>query len=594
LQPTELWPQERQLCAKAAEGGLLDLRCRRPAEDDPIRGGEWDRDRWVRAQVLFQLLTGNGPQLSHSAVAVRLRGAQIVGRLNLGGWKLRCPLELYQCYLHCRLDLAKAEAPNISLRGSFLRSRLSARRLRVVHTLNLTGFRCDGGVALGEAHISGLLDCDEAVFSNPNGRALSAFGLTVDAGMSLRKAQCTGKVRMTRAHIGGQLDCTEAVFSNRDGQALDAAGLTVGAGMSLGEVRCTGEAHLFHAHIGGQLFCDEAVFSNPNGRALSADGLTVDGLMSFGEARCTGAVQLAIAHIGGYLNCDEAVFSNPNGLALNAEELTVGTGMSLGKARCIREVRLSNAHIGGKLDCTDAVFCNPQGLAVDLELASVAQAVVMRPAVFYGGLDLHHAQVGVWYDEKRTWPERLRLEGFVYDSINAPDATIKDRVRSWLPRIGYLPQPYEQLAGMYRREGNEQAARIVAIGKQRARRADVHGWTRWPSRAWSGFLRCTIGYGYRPMLALIWLAVLVVLGSLIFAVGHPNLLRPAKPGSPEQPGFNSFRYTVDLLLPVANFKQRDSFVAGGWVAWASFGFIFAGWLLAAIVVAGLTGVFKRD
>jgi hypothetical protein len=35
-------------------------------------------------------------------------------------------------------------------------------------------------------------------------------------------------------------------------------------------------------------------------------------------------------------------------------------------------------------------------------------------------------------------------------------------------------------------------------------------------------------------------------------------------------------------------------VAHGWAAWASFGFIFAGWLLALVVVAGLTGVFKRD
>ena len=61
-----------------------------------------------------------------------------------------------------------------------------------------------------------------------------------------------------------------------------------------------------------------------------------------------------------------------------------------------------------------------------------------------------------------------------------------------------------------------------------------------------------------------------------------------------RPDFHSFRYTMDLLLPVVNFKQRDSFVAEGWAAWASFGFTFAGWLLAAIVVAGLSGVFKRD
>ena len=93
----------------------------------------------------------------------------------------------------------------------------------------------------------------------------------------------------------------------------------------------------------------------------------------------------------------------------------------------------------------------------------------------------------------------------------------------------------------------------------------------------------------------LFLAVLMLAGTVLFAVAshHPNELHPAKSG-PEQPGFNSFRYTMDLLLPVANFKQRDTFIADGWAAWASFGFTFAGWLLAAIVVAGLAGIFKRE
>ncbi len=65
--------------------------------------------------------------------------------------------------------------------------------------------------------------------------------------------------------------------------------------------------------------------------------------------------------------------------------------------------------------------------------------------------------------------------------------------------------------------------------------------------------------------------------------------RPLPRGA-EQAGFNPARYTADLL-PVAHFGERDAFVAHGW---ASFGFIFAGWLLAAVVAVGLTGVFKRD
>jgi hypothetical protein len=79
-EPDELWPQEQQLCVKATEGGVLDLRCRRPGEDDPTRGRKWGPQRRIRAQVLFQLLTGQGPQLAGPVVAVRLRGAQIVGR----------------------------------------------------------------------------------------------------------------------------------------------------------------------------------------------------------------------------------------------------------------------------------------------------------------------------------------------------------------------------------------------------------------------------------------------------------------------------------------------------------------------------------
>jgi hypothetical protein len=51
---------------------------------------------------------------------------------------------------------------------------------------------------------------------------------------------------------------------------------------------------------------------------------------------------------------------------------------------------------------------------------------------------------------------------------------------------------------------------------------------------------------------------------------------------------------LDLLLPVANLKQRDAFVPHHYAAWWSFSLTFAGWFLAAVLVAGLSGVFKRD
>ena len=353
---------------------------------------------------------------------------------------------------------------------------------------------------------------------------------------------------------------------------------------------------LRYGHIGGNLDCGGATLTNRGGEVLTADGLTVDGSLSLSSAGVTGEVRLPGAHVGGQLACEGATLSNPGGRALHADGLTVDASLFLSSAGVTGEVRLLGAHVGGQLACDQATLSNPGGRALDLERALVTGAVLMRPALLDGSIDLTAARVGAWYDDRRTWPAGLNLEGFVYEAIDAPTVTPKQRL-GWLRRQqdGYLPQPYEQLASVYRRAGHDQAARTVAIAKQQARRAQARRWwVRAPSRAWSFVLRWTIGYGYRPALALPYLAGLFVIGWVVFDHAYPTELLPAAKSGSQQPGFNPARYTLDLLLPVANLHQRDAFVPYGYAAWWAFGLMLAGWLLAAIVVAGLTGVFKRD
>jgi hypothetical protein len=317
LEPWELWPQELQLCVKAAEGGLLDLRSR--GQDDPVRGREWGADRRIRAQVLFQLLTGQGPVLAVSVVAVRLRGAQIVGRLNLGGWKLCGPLELSQCHIYHQLDLAKAEASNITLHGSYLR-RLSARRLRVAHTLNLSsGFCCDGGVDLRAAHISGQLNCRGAVLAKEHGEAMTAHGLIVGGNIFMNNTTTVGLLDLLGADIGGQLNCEECTFTNLDGPALLADGLTVAGSMVLSGTVIVGETRLLRACIGGELNCDGAAFTNLNEPAITADGLDVTGDIFMRKGKITGEIRLLDAHIAGQLSCIGATFGGEQDKGLYAE-----------------------------------------------------------------------------------------------------------------------------------------------------------------------------------------------------------------------------------------------------------------------------------
>src|SRR5439155_18486435 len=130
---------------------------------------------------------------------------------------------LLDCSFASAINLNEATAVSVRLSGSHVPT-VCAKQLLTRGDLWLDkGFSVLGGVELTSAHIGGQLDCTGGHFSNPNGVALNADGLTVDGGMFCRKGfSATGEVRLLGAHIGGQLDCTDGHFSNSGGSALTA------------------------------------------------------------------------------------------------------------------------------------------------------------------------------------------------------------------------------------------------------------------------------------------------------------------------------------------------------------------------------------
>jgi len=491
---SDLTKSERKVWQAAATGTLVDLRVGDSKLDSPEKWAEWGTERTVRAEVVADLLIGDGEAASVAIRGVRLRGARIVGDLNLEAATLRCPLALLDCSFASAITLDEATAVSVRLSGSHVPT-VRARQLRTRGDLRLDeGFSVSGGVELAAAHIGGVLVCTGGQFSNSGGPALNADGLTVDGDMFCRPGfSAIGEVRLPGAHIGGQLACT-----------------------------------------GGQ-------FSNPSGSALTAGRLTVDGSM----------------------------FCNK--------------GFS-----AIGEVRLIGAHIGGVLDCTEGQFSNPSGSALDLERVTVSGPLRMESAVLQGILDLTAATTSSYHDNPASWPQRLRLDRFVYDTIEG--ALAKERLE-WLLRneSGYSPQIYEQLAAVYRRTGRDEDARRVLIAKQRRRSAEGN----LSGKVWGLLLYWTVGYGYRTWLAVLWLAGLLALGTVLFEyVYRGDLTLANKPDVP--PPFQPFLYTLDLLLPVASLHVRDSWIAHGAAQWWSVFFIVMGWILATAVVLSLTGLLKRD
>jgi uncharacterized protein YjbI with pentapeptide repeats len=452
----------------------------------------------------------------------------------------------------------------------------------------------EGEVNLRGAHIEGTLDLAGATLRNPRGYALNAERLAVDESVvCLGGLTAEGAIDLMGAQIGGTVDFSGAALANSSGSALDATGLRVGQ-----DVICTqgftayGEVCLHSANIGGRLDFRGATLTNPDGEALYADGLTVDHDMFCSEGFVAqGEIRLPGAHIGGQLDLSGATLINPSRPALTADGLTVDQGMLCREGFTTQgEIRLPGARISGTLSFTGATLTNPNGPALNLYDARI-QTLFLNPAIAPSRVDLRQAKVGVLHDDQATWPEGLRLVGFTYDELAERRPTSAKERLGWLRRDldGYSPQPYEQLAAIYRRAGREEDARRVAIAKQRQRRLELS----WPARLWSLLLGALVGHGYRTWYAVGWLLLWLAVGTLIYQQVYPGQMRPATPGAPG-PAFQPIIYARDVLLPVADLDQQAHWIPEGLARWWTWASILAGWVLTTAVVAALTGLLKRE
>jgi len=619
-----LTPAEQWLLARVADGEEADFSAPDEGQNDPTQGAAWGPERTIRAAFLHWLCTDAQAAACVPPKGIRIRGARIEGPLDFEGARLLHRLSLIRCAIPEGILLTDARARRIDLSGSYTRG-LHADGLAVEGDLVLSGarlenpngdalsadgmtvegdvlldegFHATGAVRLLGARIKGQLNCTGARLKNSNGIALSADRMTVEGSVFLDEGfHATGAVRLLGARIGGQLGCRGARLENPNGDALSADGMTVEGGVFLDEgFHATGEVRLVGARIQGQLSCTGARLENPNGNALFADGMTVERSVFLDQGfHATGEVRLPGTHIRGNLECTGARLENPNGNALSADQMTVEGSVFLDEGfHATGAVRLLRARIQGALICTEARFENPNGIALNLE----------------------HARLGGIEDDEGSWPQRgrLRIDGLEYEGF-AGDRTPMDAQRrlEWLRRQlpDFRPQPYDQLARVFRRMGREADAVEVLIAKQEdlIRHGKLSLWGRLTRR----ILGITIGHGYRSGRALLWSLAFVIAGALIFGWANARgLMAPSSPEiltdplyraggtiPPDYPRFEAFFYSLDAFLPIVDLHQE-----GFWLPDAGKPFgalirvylwfhIAAGWLLSTLFVSGVTGLVRR-
>lgn len=599
-------------------GGLVDLRSGDPCVDDPANGGDWDGGRVIRSEVIRAILLGIRELEPGAVAALRLVGARISGCLDLVHAEVRFPVHLENCSFEATPDLRWAVTRYLDLSGSHLpglmaddlrvegqlvlRScqigALSTRpRRRALSATGLTvsdgvfmngGFMADGEVRLLAGYIGGVLDLDNAQIHNDGGLALLAARLTVDGPVFCRNGfHADGEVVFRRAHITAFFDLSGAHISNPGGRAFFAPVLRVDSGIFCRESAVfTGEVILEDAHISGGIDLSGARLDNPDRSALSASQLTVDGPLFFrDEFTARGELALSRAHVSSFIDLEGARLSNPDGYALFAPGITVEGGMSFRDGTILDgQVSLESAQITGDLDLTDGRFDSTKSGALNCAHL-VASQLVMPQVPVRGPVNLSHARISTLTAHPDSSAAGINVSELTYETLT-PMLPAAQRIK-WITSAhpAYLPQPYEQLAASYRQLGHDADARTVLLAKQRHR----HNSLVLPLRLWGLLQDVTIGYGYRPGRAGLWLTALVTVGTISFGLHHPP---PAQNGMHVE--FNPFFYTLDLLMPVISYGQRSLFAPAGAYQWLSYSLISAGWILATTIITGISRALNRN
>ncbi|MFF7039413.1 membrane-associated oxidoreductase [Streptomyces massasporeus] len=424
------------------------------------------------------------------------------------------------------------------------------------------------------------------------------------AALRLAGARITGELLLQYADIDHAVrlsDCffedTPVLYAARMRQlnlrgsalpALSAETLRVDGVLRLSDCRFGGPVRLGGAQVSGALFLDGAAIDEPPAgqpalqlnHVTVGDGLSAPGLRTRGEVRLTGA------SVAGSIDLNGARLQAGAGeVALDAETLTVEGDALLREADVLGWIGLRGARIAGRLDLSHARLANPGDAALRASSCTIGELWVRKGPPMEGTLNLRRAQMDVLFLEPEAVPGEVLLNSLVYTSLTPHEPA--ERRLSMLERDGegYVPHAYEQLTAAYRRIGDDPAARLVQLAKQRRRR----GTLPWYGRLWGHVQDATVGYGFRPLRAAGWLVSLLAVGSLAYALHHPAPLK-----ADEAPQFNPVFYTLDLLLPVISFGQEAAFAPTDGYQWLSYTLVLTGWILATTVVTGITRTVSRQ
>lgn len=595
-----LSPVEEALVAAVGSGELLNVTGR--------------PEREIRAEVVRDVLLGRVGERADPR-GLRLRGAVVVGTLDLDGMRTAVRLRMRGCRFDDGMLLRGASLPMLDLGGSTVAGLLADDAVVEGSALLWRDFTGLGPISLVGARIGGKLDLSTARLDGQGGVAMVADRITVGSDLVLDDVVATGgaaagTVQLVGAHVGGRLSARRIRADNPAGPAIVAANLHVTDMVDLSkgiEVRGHGPegAVRLVGTRAASISLGRARLENPAGWALAAHYLDVTGTVYLDRVDAVGGLRVSGSRIGGQLTLERATVDGGGQPALAATRLQVGQAVLLDGATLTGRgadptVDLRSVRIAGDLELRHTRLTHPAGgAALRLNTATVDGRVVMSETIVESGeLDFRDSTVGQLYDAPERLPPdcEVQVGGLVYRGVPGhPGVTVADRL-GWLGRMpDYTAQPYRQLAAAYQAAGHPEDARRVLVAQQRhlADDDELTGWARLRHQLFG----LTLDYGYQPLraVALLALTLLVAIGLFLGLAGGST----AVPAGGRCTAVDRVGLAIDTTIPLVTTGARErcrpatdttsgqTLVAVGWLL------TLAGWGSATLVVAGYSGLVRR-
>ncbi|MBR7835747.1 hypothetical protein KDL01_20910 [Actinospica durhamensis] len=514
---------------------------------------EYQDDEEIRAEVVAALALGAAPALPGRTAGVRIRGARVVGELDLRHGTVRAPLTMLACTFTHALRLEEAETRSIDLSGS-----------------RLAGLRATG------THVRGSINLKNAEIIGTDVAAQLQL-LTVDTDFNAVGLHCVGLVNLVGAHIGAVLDLNDALLENPGELALNLGGAVVHRSLYCARARIAGHLRMPGLTVGGVLSLTGTVLTDPPtegpflNQSVSGDSLSTGGDAMFDEGFTAAAqVDLSGATFGGRVLFKRAQMNaldrHP---ALALAGATVRRGLYIGDGfHANGTIRLTGIQISGHLDLYDM---KPSSGMIQLYQA---HAATVRDGKIRGD-EVHGGVV--------SWPQTVLLDGFSYDAFD-PYLPAQERIKLLRRQPQYAAQPYEFMAAYFRALGHDAAGREILIEKERVRHRDFHRL----SRIGSVISGTALGYGYLPRRAAFLALGIQVAASVFYSFAIPTAIHPG-----DRIAYDPVLYAADLFVPIVHFGQSDSFQSHGFAAWVAFALPYLGWALGVAIVAGASRALSK-